>query len=92
MTSTESQVEPRWLPWQVEQAAAQRGGRLLPSLEDSWGVWDMHTQEWVAVDLDTERDARDALLVTDSLHPWELAVRQATEDDPDEYEPYWDDE
>jgi len=66
----------RWLPWQTAAAAAQRGGRLQPSLEKPWGIWDQHTQEWVVVDLETEQDATAALLTVESTHPWELVVRE----------------
>lgn len=44
-----------------------------------WGVWDNHLREWIVPAEHTyARDAWQALLIVDSLHPWELEVREDT--------------
>jgi hypothetical protein len=61
----------------VTAPQAQAAAAVLPR----WGVLDQHTGEWLARDLPDERSAWRALLDVDSLHPWELAVREQDRDD-----------
>lgn len=58
---------------------AQAAALSLPR----WGVWDDHELRWLSDDHHSERDAWAALLVTESLHPMLLTVRQLPEPDAD---------
>lgn len=62
----------------IAQLADQRVAEM--PREGTWGVWDLHTKEWVSSGWFYERDAFQARIDVASLHPWELRLARADED------------